>query len=808
MDYLLSSIYLLLANPYAPWIILGVGGVFLYQKLAPRLRLRVGSGLSLDGLVGSLLGPRYAQAKVQREVERQKKAGNYIAAGKILEDREQFAEAVEVYLSGDEFWAAASTLERLGKLERAAENYLQAGDYKKAAQMFTDAGKPARAASLFQEKGNNLEAARLYALAGSWAAAADLYIKSGYPLRAAEAYEKKGDYLKAAECFEKHFMENVSFATTYSSTAAPTADQKSALLAGRLYEKAGDPNKALQIFMKGGYFKEAAGACMTAGQFTKAAELYLRADDPTSAAQAYEQAGDHIQAANLRGEAALKADRVPEAAAFFQKGEDYLRSAELFESVGMLAEAAGAYEAGESWAAAGSVYIRAGLKDRAASSYERAGEFENAAKLYEGLGDSRRAVELYEKAGFTFKSGEAAAKAGHRDKAIALLQRVGPTDENYADATELLARLFIEGGMPALAVERLEKVLAGQAVAATNLDLYYWLGVGYETSGHTAQALGIYKKILSEDLHFRDVETRAARLFSSGDTPTKPMAAVPATGPMTPAAPSPPPDSPPAVSPAPPAPVRAEPGPSSKQRFVSKEELGRGPLGTILRGEDRVDSRSVALRALPAEALKASGLLQALVADLKAASQLSHPNLVKVLGLVEVDGQRCVVTELVTGRNLAEALKAGHKMSFSQVHSLGRVLCQTLVFVHGKGLVHGSIRPSNIMVASGVLKLADLGLGRLAASLSPNGDYSAPENQLDVSGDLYATSAVLYHLLTGLNPKQQPQGVGLPLPSRMATGVPETFDKLLLRCLHPRPELRLQTAEDILRELKDMVRLG
>ena len=53
----------------------------------------------------------------------------------------------------------------------------------------------------------------------------------------------------------------------------------------------------------------------------------------------------------------------------------------------MLAEAAGAYEAGDSFAAAGSVYIRAGLKDRAAASYDRAGEFETAGKLYEEVGN-------------------------------------------------------------------------------------------------------------------------------------------------------------------------------------------------------------------------------------------------------------------------------------------------------------------------------------------------------------------------------------------------------------------------------------
>jgi serine/threonine protein kinase len=111
------------------------------------------------------------------------------------------------------------------------------------------------------------------------------------------------------------------------------------------------------------------------------------------------------------------------------------------------------------------------------------------------------------------------------------------------------------------------------------------------------------------------------------------------------------------------------------------------------------------------------------------------------------------------------------------------------------------------MVASGAVKIADLGLGRLAQSHPPAEHYRAPENQLDVSGDLYALCAVLYHLLTGVHPRSQPQGAALPLPSKLAEGVPEAFDKLLVRGLHPRRELRHTAADQILSELKDMMRI-
>jgi serine/threonine protein kinase len=135
-----------------------------------------------------------------------------------------------------------------------------------------------------------------------------------------------------------------------------------------------------------------------------------------------------------------------------------------------------------------------------------------------------------------------------------------------------------------------------------------------------------------------------------------------------------------------------------------KEALGEGPLGAVHRGEDRVDGRSVCLRVLAPQALSGDGLLHGLALDLKAAAQVSHPNLAKVIGFVEIEGRRCVVSELVPGRNFAQALSGGKKMPVPQVHSLGRVLAQLLGFLHGKGLVHGTLQPSNIMVANGVVR--------------------------------------------------------------------------------------------------------
>lgn len=792
MDFIAS----ILNSSIFPYLLGVVVLLVLYQQLAPRLKIKVGSGPGLEGLVGMLLGPRFAAAKIDRAVARERKAGNYLEAGRLLEEAGQLQRAAEVLVEGEEFFAAATVFERLGKAERAGELYLQAGDYKKAAQVFVDAGKPGRAAQLFLEKGNSLEAARLFGLAQQFDRAAELYGKAGYPLRAAESFEKQGDFRRAAECYEKHFDDNVTYATTYSSTAQ-SADHRSALQAGRLYEKAGDLQKAYQAYTKGSYFKEAAAAQMALGQPARAAELFMRAEDPERAAQAYEQAGDAVKAALLRGEVALKADRRAEAAAFFKRGQDYLRSADLFEAEGLLAEAAGAYEAGDSWLAAGGVYIRAGLKDKAAAAYERGADWETAGKLYDEIGNGRKAMEMFGRAGLSFKSGEAAFKAGDHERAIAQLQRVGAGDESYRAATELLAQLFIERGEAALAVERVQKTLGNEPISAHNLDLYYWLGLAHEAAGHGDEALRVFKKIQAEDLGFRDVSQRSARLAAmlgaaQGATPVPrpappaPPAARPASS-ATPAAP--------ASTPVAPAPAAGVPTPGPKARFAVREELGRGPLGALHRGEDLVESKNVALRLLAPELVALPGALAALTADLKAAAQVAHPALPRTLGFADLGGRRAVVGEWVAGRNFGEALAAGRALPGSQVLSLGKALYQALAAIHARGLAHGSIQPSNVMVVQGQVRLADFGFGRLRQRHP--GSHRAPEGGLSAAADVYAAAAVLYHLVSGQNP------AGPTAPAALqgqVAGVPAPLERALLRCLSPEAAQR-PSAEQVLAEL-------
>src|SRR5262245_24282729 len=107
MDFIFSI-------PYLPQILVVLAIFVAYQQIATRVRIR-GGGRSaaggLDDMLGKVLGAGYREAKANRQIASYKKAGQYLAAGKLLEDANRLPEAADAYVEGQEFFAAAATLE-------------------------------------------------------------------------------------------------------------------------------------------------------------------------------------------------------------------------------------------------------------------------------------------------------------------------------------------------------------------------------------------------------------------------------------------------------------------------------------------------------------------------------------------------------------------------------------------------------------------------------------------------------------------------------------------------------------------------
>jgi serine/threonine protein kinase len=157
-----------------------------------------------------------------------------------------------------------------------------------------------------------------------------------------------------------------------------------------------------------------------------------------------------------------------------------------------------------------------------------------------------------------------------------------------------------------------------------------------------------------------------------------------------------------------------------------------------------------------------------------------------------------------------------------------RRLCQTLAFLHGEGIVHGDVKPENVVLqAAGKPVLVDFGImrrvagaaGREALELEHDGAgtlaYMAPEqiraSDIDARADLYALGCILYEMVCGRPPflddwngsiyEQQLERPPCP-PSELVRGMPPRLEQLILRLLAKRPDERPGYADDVGAELE------
>ena len=211
----------------------------------------------------------------------------------------------------------------------------------------------------------------------------------------------------------------------------------------------------------------------------------------------------------------------------------------------------------------------------------------------------------------------------------------------------------------------------------------------------------------------------------------------------------------------------------SRYRVIAR--LGSGSMGDVYRAEDLRLRRPVALKvvSMTGEAPDAS---RRLLAEARAASALTHPNVAVVYEVDEVDraGARVgfIAMEYIAGRTLAE-LAAKGPLSLETILDVGRQVADALADAHAHGLVHRDIKLSNVMLSdTGLVKVLDFGVARWAApAFDPDAEtiaadlfegtaavagtlpYMSPEQAtgrpLDGRSDMFSLGAMMYELLSG-----------------------------------------------------------
>jgi serine/threonine-protein kinase len=209
--------------------------------------------------------------------------------------------------------------------------------------------------------------------------------------------------------------------------------------------------------------------------------------------------------------------------------------------------------------------------------------------------------------------------------------------------------------------------------------------------------------------------------------------------------------------------------PQPVPHYTTLRELGRGAMGVVYQARHSQTGRVVALKLIVPESAAARSAVDRFLREMSVISQLKHPNIVEWLEQGMTRGQFWFAMEYVQGTNL-EALANADPGKYP-VQQACRMACQVLKGLeqaHGLGFVHRDIKPENILIGRSpeglVAKISDFGLAKSFRGLGLSGltfsgemrgtvPFMPPEQMLDFktvtpAGDLYATAATLYYLLS------------------------------------------------------------
>jgi serine/threonine-protein kinase len=263
-------------------------------------------------------------------------------------------------------------------------------------------------------------------------------------------------------------------------------------------------------------------------------------------------------------------------------------------------------------------------------------------------------------------------------------------------------------------------------------------------------------------------------------------------------------------------------------RYEILEVIGVGANSQVARAFDPLIARTVAIKLFPTQ-LAHGEARNRFVQEARVVGQISHPAIIALhdMGVDEPTQTPYLVMEYVQGQSLEKLLEKG-SIPFPRACAWVAEVATALAVAHRKGVIHGDVKPANILITDDDrVKLTDFGMARLASRDSKDTPllgspaYWCPEQIVgkpqDARSDIFSLGVVLYELVTGRRPfdADSLQGIcsrilsSTPLPASHANpSIPAALNEVIASCLAKDPNQRCATAEVLAERLHPLARRG
>ena len=199
-------------------------------------------------------------------------------------------------------------------------------------------------------------------------------------------------------------------------------------------------------------------------------------------------------------------------------------------------------------------------------------------------------------------------------------------------------------------------------------------------------------------------------------------------------------------------------------RYEVLKRVGSGGMADVYMAKDHKLNRNVAVKVLKSEYVEDEKFLKKFETEAQAVARLSHPNIVNVYDVGIEDGINYIVMELAEGMTLKEYIRRKGYLSPKETVEISLQIASAISHAHKNHIIHRDISANNIFIISGMLKIADFGLGKdlniftshqtIHTNSMGQYYYCAPEQFMmlkdgDKRSDVYSLGRVINFIMTG-----------------------------------------------------------